>query len=164
MGRIVSVAHMPRHLDREEPRSTGAARTLNRGSCSRRRQATALLCHGPIAAVSAMLHAREFRAALIAGATDKAMAWAKDWPYAGYRMTVFSATEETVVEEHILHAKMYFDMPSALTAAGGKVITSDVDFEPNVVEDRELITGQNPRSDQPLAATFIAALNRSATV
>src|SRR5262245_49714274 len=33
---------------------------------------TALLCHGPIALVSAMPHAREFRAALIAGDENKA--------------------------------------------------------------------------------------------
>ena len=29
------------------------------------------------------------------------------------------------------------------------------------VEDRELITGQNPRSDHPLAAKLVAALDRS---
>jgi putative intracellular protease/amidase len=52
-------------------------------------------------------------------------------------------------------------MVDALKAAGGDLITSAVDFEPNVVEDRELITGQNPRSDHPLAAKFVAALDRS---
>lgn len=52
-------------------------------------------------------------------------------------------------------------MPSALTAAGGNVVTTDVDFAPNVIVDRELITGQNPRSDHPIAAAFVAALNRS---
>ena len=72
---------------------------------------TALLCHGPIAVVAAMPHAREFRSALIAGAATRRAEWARGWPYAGYRMTVFSATEEKVVEDHILHAKMYFDMP-----------------------------------------------------
>ena len=122
---------------------------------------TALLCHGPIAVVSAMPHAREFRAALIAGVPEKAAEWAKGWQYAGYRMTVFSATEEKVVEDHILHAKMYFNMPAALRLAGGDVSTTAIDFEPNVVEDRELITGQNPRSDHPLAARFVAALDRA---
>ncbi|WP_249146533.1 hypothetical protein [Bradyrhizobium japonicum] len=33
--------------------------------------------------------------------------------------------------------------------------------EPYVVEDRELITGQNPRSDHPIAAKLIAALDRA---
>ena len=121
---------------------------------------TAMLCHGPIASVAAMPHAREFRAALIAGDPAKAALWAKGWQYAGYRMTVFSATEEKVVEDQILHAKLYFDMPFALTTAGGEVTFTRTDFNPNVVEDRELITGQNPRSDHPIAAALIAALDR----
>lgn len=120
---------------------------------------TALLCHGPIAVTAAMPHAREFRAALIAGDAARAAEWARGWQYAGYRMTVFSASEETVVEDHILHAKMYFNMPDALTAAGAEVATTTVDFEPHVVVDRELITGQNPRSDHPIAARFVEALD-----
>jgi putative intracellular protease/amidase len=126
-----------------------------------RAKPTALLCHGPIAVTAAMPHAREFRSALIAGDIAKATEWASGWQYAGYNMTVFSATEEKVIEDHILHAKLYFTMPDALTAAGGKVTTTPVDFEPYVVEDRELITGQNPRSDHPIAARLIAALDRS---
>lgn len=76
-------------------------------------------------------------------------------------MTVLPATEEKVVKDHILPAKMYFNMPYALTAAGGIVSTTAVDFEPNVVVDRELITGQNPRSVHPIAKTFVEALDRS---
>ncbi|GAA0547749.1 putative intracellular protease/amidase [Rhizomicrobium palustre] len=34
------------------------------------------------------------------------------------------------------------------------------DFEPYVIENRELITGQNPRSDHPIAKAPIAALDR----
>ena len=119
---------------------------------------TALLCHGPIALISAMPHAREFRAALIAGDEKKAKDWAKGWQYAGYKMTIFSASEEKWVENDILHAKMYFNMPYALRTAGGEVTTGAVDFEPNVVVDRELITGQNPRSDHAIAAKLIEAL------
>src|SRR5262245_48745924 len=119
---------------------------------------TALLCHGPIALVSAMPHAREFRAALIAGDEGKAKEWAKGWQYAGYKMTVFSASEEKWVENDILHAKMYFNMPYALKTAGGEVFNGPVDFEPNVIVDRELITGQNPRSDHAIAAKLIEAL------
>lgn len=78
-----------------------------------------------------------------------------------YKMTVFSDTEEKVVEDHILHAKLYFNMIEALGAAGGKLYTTKVDFEPHVIEDRELITGQNPRSDHPIAARLVAALDRS---
>ena len=105
-----------------------------------------------------MPHAREFRAALIAGDEKKAQGWAQGWPYAGYTMTIFSASEEKWVENDILHAKMYFNMPYALTTAGGEVSTGVVDFAPNVMVDRELITGQNPRSDHPIAAKLIKAL------
>src|SRR5215510_9276625 len=76
-----------------------------------RAKTTALLCHGPIALVSALQHAREFRAALIAGDDAKAKEWARDWPYAGYKMTIVSASEEKGVENDSLHAKMYFNMP-----------------------------------------------------
>jgi putative intracellular protease/amidase len=123
---------------------------------------TALLCHGPIAVVAALPHAREFRSALIAGDPARAAEWARGWQYAGYRMTVFSNSEEKVVEDHVLKAKLYFTVADALTTAGGVVSTSSVDFEPNVVEDRELITGQNPHSDKPLAERLVAALDRAA--
>lgn len=122
---------------------------------------TAFLCHGPIASLAALPNARQFRAALIAGDTAKASELGKGWQYAGYKMTVFSASEEKPIEENILHGKLYFTMPDALTMAGGSVSTNPVDFEPNVVEDRELITGQNPRSDHPIAARLIAALDRA---
>jgi putative intracellular protease/amidase len=123
-----------------------------------RKKPSAFLCHGPIATVAAMPRAREFRAALVAGDKVKAAELAKGWQYAGYRMTVFSGTEEKVIEDQILHAKMYFNMPEALTAAGAKVETTPKDFEPFIVVDRELITGQNPRSDHPIAAKLIEAL------
>src|SRR5262245_11728927 len=119
---------------------------------------TALLCHGPIALVSAMPHAREFRAALIAGAEKEAKEWAKGWQYAGYKMTIFSGSEEKWVENDILHGKMYFTMPYALETAGGDITTGSVDFEPHLIVDRELITGQNPKSDHPIAAKLIEAL------
>jgi putative intracellular protease/amidase len=123
---------------------------------------TALLCHGPIATIAAMPKAREFRAALIAGDTARASELARGWQYSGYKMTVFSMTEEKIIEERILHAKLYFNMVNALQIAGGNVSTTAIDFEPHVVEDRELITGQNPRSDKPIAARLVQALERVA--
>jgi putative intracellular protease/amidase len=125
-----------------------------------RKKPTAFLCHGPMAAAAAMPNARQFRAALIAGDTAKATELARGWQYAGYKMTVFSATEEKVIEDNILHAKLYFNMPDALRTAGADVSVTPIDFDPYVVEDRELITGQNPRSDKPLAARLIQALAR----
>ena len=51
-----------------------------------------------------------------------------------------------------------FQHAYALKTAGGEVINGSVDFEPPVIADRELITGQNPRSDHPIAAKLIEAL------
>lgn len=124
-----------------------------------RQKPTAYLCHGPIASAAAMPNAKAFRAALIERDMAKASELAKGWQYAGYRMTVYSASEEKPIEDNVLHGKMYFHMPEALTAAGAEVSTGP-DFAPHVVEDRELITGQNPRSDHPLGAALIAALDR----
>jgi putative intracellular protease/amidase len=126
-----------------------------------RAKPTALLCHGPIALVSAMAHAREFRAALMAGDEARAKELAKGWQYAGYKMTIFSASEEKWVENEILHGKMYFNMPQALRAAGGDVITTQVDFEPHVIVDRELITGQNPRSEHLVGENLVKALDKA---
>ncbi|WP_027579111.1 type 1 glutamine amidotransferase domain-containing protein [Bradyrhizobium sp. Ai1a-2] len=122
---------------------------------------TALLCHGPIALAAAMPAAREFRAALIAGDTAKAAALAKGWQYAGYKMTIFSNSEEKVIEDNILHAEMYFHVVDALQTAGGVVTITAIDFEPHVIEDRELITGQNPRSDHLVGAKLVQALDRA---
>ena len=122
---------------------------------------TALLCHGPIALVSAMPRAHEFRAALMAGDEARAKEVAKGWPYTDYKMTIFSASEEKWVEKEILHGKMYFTMPQALRAAGGDVTVTQVDFEPHVIVDRELITGQNPRSDHLIGEKLVNALDEA---
>ncbi len=122
---------------------------------------TALLCHAPVAIVAAIPSARDFRTALVAGDDAKATDLAQGWIYAGYRMTVFSASEEAVAEENLLGGKLYFDMPEALRLAGGEVTTTPIDFAPNVIVDRELITGQNPASDHLIAARLVEALDRN---
>src|SRR6201987_5934290 len=81
---------------------------------------TPLLCHGPIALVSAMPHAREFRAALIAGDEKRAKEWADGWQYAGYKMTIFSASEEKWVEKDILRGEDVFKHPVCPRTAGGR--------------------------------------------
>lgn len=106
-----------------------------------------------------MPNARNFRAAMVDGDIAAAKAAAADWQYAGYRMTIFSNDEERFVEQEVLHAEVPFYVVDALETAGGLVETAGV-FEPNVVEDRELITGQNPPSDHMLAARLVAALDR----
>jgi putative intracellular protease/amidase len=122
---------------------------------------TALLCHGPIALTAAMPHAKAFRQALVTGDLDAAEMAAQGWPYRGYRMTVFSNEEEKWAEQNILKGEQVLFYPAdALTAAGGDVQSEGV-FECNVVQDRELITGQNPFSDRPFAELFVGALERA---
>jgi len=123
---------------------------------------TAAICHGPMSILAAMDNAPEFRSALISGDRAKATELAKGWQYAGYRMTVFSRSEEAFAEENVFHKKLIFNMPDALEAAGGNVITTEKNFTSHVIEDRELITAQNPMSDHELAQKFIAALDRAA--
>ena len=76
------------------------------------------------------------------------------------RWTHLKRIEEKVVED-MMGSKLYFNVVDALEIAGGEVIVGAVDFAPHVVEDRELITGQNPSSDHPLAAKLVAALDRA---
>jgi putative intracellular protease/amidase len=123
---------------------------------------TAAICHGPMGILAALENSREFRTALLAGDQAKARDLAKDWLYAGYRMTVFSRSEEEYAENNVFKAKLFFNMPDALEAAGGEVITTEENFTSHVVVDRELITAQNPMSDHELATKFIAALNKVA--
>ena len=81
---------------------------------------------------------------------------------AGYKMTIFSNSEEQWVEREILHGEMYFHVVDALKIAGGDVTTGAVDFQPNAIVDRELITGQNPRSDHLIGEKLFQALERVA--
>jgi putative intracellular protease/amidase len=129
--------------------------------CHARSKPTALLCHGPIAVTAAMPKARDFRSALVAGDVGAAKAAASGWQYAGYRMTIFSNDEEKYVEENIMNGKVPFYVASALQTAGVKVETKSI-FKPNAIQDRELITGQNPPSDHAIADLFVKALDRYA--
>jgi putative intracellular protease/amidase len=124
---------------------------------------TVLLCHGPVAMTAALPKAREFRAALAQGDEEQARSLAVDWPYSGYRMTAFSNDEEHWVEDTYMGGrKVPFYIDDALRIAGGKVENSDQGiFKSHVLQDRELITGQNPPSDQALAALFLQALDRA---
>jgi putative intracellular protease/amidase len=119
---------------------------------------TALICHGPIAALAAMPEADVFERAMIAGDRTGAAMAGRDWPYRGYRMTIFSQSEEAPVERDVFGARLLYPVADALALAGGNV-GHGADYAPHVVTDRELITGQNPRSDHALAAQFVAALD-----
>jgi putative intracellular protease/amidase len=122
---------------------------------------TALICHGPISLLAALPNATDVVAALRSGDVDGAQALAQDWIYAGYQMTIFSTAEEQHAEAVQLGGKMLFYPDVALRAAGGNM-NEAAPWQSNAVRDRELITGQNPFSDEALANLLLQALSENA--
>jgi len=119
---------------------------------------TAVLCHGPISLLSALPNSKEFVAALAAGDVTGAHEKAKGWIYAGYKMTIFSTTEEQQREPQEIGGKVLFYPDFALRTAGGNV-SALAPWTSYVVQDRELISGQNPFSDQALLKLLLPALD-----
>jgi putative intracellular protease/amidase len=118
---------------------------------------TAALCHGPVALLSALPRASAYRKSLVAGDRTASCEAGSLWPYEDYRMTIFSTEEEKIVERDIIGKQLQFYVADALAGAGGKVENAPT-FHPFVVQDRELITAQNPASDERLAQAVLKAL------
>ena len=116
---------------------------------------TAAICHGPIALLSAQQNPQAFKQALV----QQTPATASNWIYAGYKMTIFSDAEETVFEGSLNGDKLQYYPGKAMQQAGGAMQYSAA-WTPNVVVDRELITGQNPFSDKALADAVLAQLEQ----
>jgi putative intracellular protease/amidase len=117
---------------------------------------TAFLCHGPIAALAAIPKAKQFKKALIEGKVELASELAKGWQYSGYRMTIFSNEEEKIAELDLL-GELPFYCADALERAGA-ILENAPAWNPLVIQDRELITGQNPFSDLELASIVVKAI------
>jgi putative intracellular protease/amidase len=124
-----------------------------------RKKPTALICHGPIVLAAATDDPQRFKEALENGDIKQALKAAKDWPYRGYQMTIFSTPEEKTAEES-LGGEMVFYPEEALKLPGGKVRVGSK-WQSHVVRDRELITGQNPASDEDLVQQFLLALEKT---
>ncbi len=102
---------------------------------------TALVCHGPAALLSAVADPR-FVERLEAGQAAPRPAWI----YAGYRMTVISNVEEEQAKALLQGGTMKLYPQTALQKAGADYRSNGAPWTPYVVQDRELITGQNPAS------------------
>ncbi|AWF81963.1 type 1 glutamine amidotransferase domain-containing protein [Microbulbifer sp. A4B17] len=114
---------------------------------------TGLVCHGPVALLSALPNSEEFEAQMKAGKKAKP---AKGWVYDGYKMTVFSNSEETVATQYYLGGDELFYWPqNAMTIAGGNYSRGKEDWQPHVVVDRELVTGQNNKSSTAVAQELL---------
>jgi len=120
---------------------------------------TGIICHGPTALLSTLSDPIAFRKAIIAGDTQATSKIAADWPYAGYRLTVFSSGEEKFIEGPgaQLGGSVQFYAADALAEAGAHVDRVAA-WHPNVVEDRELVSGQQPFSSDAFGDAFVAKL------
>ncbi|MEH6448141.1 MAG: type 1 glutamine amidotransferase domain-containing protein [Oleispira sp.] len=118
---------------------------------------TALVCHGPIALISTLPNAEQFVASLNAGKAPKKP---QDWIYDGYNMTVFSNNEEEAGKGWLGGGEMKFYPQTALELAGGEYSQSAKVWHPNVVIDRELITGQNPASAVNVAQEILSRFKK----
>ena len=119
---------------------------------------TAVLCHGPISLLSALPNSTEVVGALAAGDAAGARAKAQGWIYSGYKMTIFSTAEEQQREPLEIGGKVLFYPDFALRTAGGDVSVV-APWKSYVLQDRELISGQNPFSDEALLKLLLPALS-----
>ena len=115
---------------------------------------TAAICHGPIALLSGQINPQAFELALKSGE----QASPESWIYDGYKMTIFSTPEEAYFESTLNDATLLYYPADAMAQAGGKMEFKEM-WTPKVVVDRELITGQNPFSDELLAEKLLQQLN-----
>jgi putative intracellular protease/amidase len=74
-------------------------------------------------------------------------------------MTIFSTAEEQQREPLEIGGKVLFYPDDALRTASGEV-TVVAPWKSYVIQDRELISGQNPFSDQALLDRLLPALDR----
>lgn len=123
---------------------------------------TGVICHGPTALLSTLPDPEAFRKAMIAGDFIKAAQLASGWPYAGYRLTVFSSGEEHAIEGKgkQLGGDVKFYAADALSQAGAHVDRIAA-WMPNVIEDHELVSGEQPFSSDAFGDAFVARLNQA---
>lgn len=115
---------------------------------------TAMTCHGTIALLSAVPDARGYVATLESGKRSKPAKWI----YEGYKMTAFTDEEEEQSKAVLGGGHMKLFPQDGLVAAGG-AFAEGKPWSVNVVEDRELITGQNPQSAKGVAEAMLAKLH-----
>ncbi|WP_043309858.1 type 1 glutamine amidotransferase domain-containing protein [Pseudomonas sp. ML96] len=116
---------------------------------------TALVCHGPIALLSALPDAAGYVQRL---ERDNAAKAEQAWIYAGYQMTVISNQEEEQAKQALNGGEMKFYPQTGLQHAGGSYSSNTAPWSPHMVVDRELITGQNPASAQQVGEELLRRL------
>lgn len=110
------------------------------------RRPTGLICHAPAALAAApKINGR--------------------WIYDGYRMTCFKTVVDTMLSTVPLarrfHGHLREDPTRLLRACGAKVEQTVLPMGSKVVEDRELMTGQDPYSAKALGSAFVDKVRSS---
>jgi putative intracellular protease/amidase len=111
---------------------------------------TGLTCHGTIALLSAIPDASAYVGKLEAGQRPAA----SQWIYKGYKMTAFTNEEEEQAKGFLGGGQMKLFPQDGLVAAGADFMAAKA-WSENVIEDRELISGQNPQSAKAVAVAML---------
>jgi len=135
---------------------------------------TGLICHGPVALLSALESPAEYiqtlKALRIAQAdrvgneavrlSTTLSYLSQNWVYRDYELTSFSTVEERLEEGRggSLGGFVPYYVDQALDYAGAVVNVRARPFQSHVIRDRELVTGQNPMSVEVFADTFVKLL------
>lgn len=77
------------------------------------------------------------------------------WPFEGYRMTCFSHAEELVTD---MAGQLPFVLELEVRRLGALYEKAENIWDSHVVEDRNLLTGQNPYSSEALADAIVKRL------
>lgn len=114
-----------------------------------RRRTTGLICHAP--------------AALAAAPEDDGR-----WIYDGYRMTAFKTVVDTMLSSvpvaRRFHGRLPDDPTRLLGSRGARIEQTRLPMGSKVVEDRELITGQDPYSAEAFGTAFVDKVRRAVRV
>jgi putative intracellular protease/amidase len=104
---------------------------------------TFMICHGPAALLSTAEPGRPF-------------------PYAGYAMTCFSSWMEHLLEFPlpVIQGRLLWYLDGRLAGLGARVRHAALPGMPFLIEDRELVTAQDPFSAQAFAERCAARLGR----
>lgn len=148
----------------------------------RAQKSTALICHAPVALLSAMddpatklnepaefveivsvighLKTKdpESNKEMIASLEQTLEKLSSRWPYKGYLLTVFSNAEEQYEEGRDIPGLLTYYVADALTYAGATVRHADAMWKSHIELSDELVTGQNPMSDASLRDSFLEKL------
>lgn len=127
-------------------------------SFKREQKPVALIGHAPMVLLATAYYGPERALKAITDMDLKNSALSCPW-YSNCQVTAFSTVEEQLAEVNQLGGSMRFYVDAVLRVLGWQVKIKDGGTI-NVVEDKELITGQNSASAGAVVEKFVAALKK----